>query len=73
MKIQQGWVLLVLVSKLGNVFSTDPVVGGIGVVLSGGGILLCEKIFLWLFDVTHFRGDIPFVVYSVLIIPSSFE
>ena len=49
-----------LVNKLENVFGIDPVVvGDIGLVLSGSGALLCKKIFLLLFDVTHFRGDIP--------------
>ena len=50
-----------LVNKLENVFGIDPVVvvGDIGVVLSSSGALLCKKIFLLLFDVTHFRGDIP--------------
>ena len=60
MKIPNGWILLVLVNKLGNVFGIDPVVGGIGLVLSGSGALLCKKIFLLLFDVTHFRCDVPF-------------
>ena len=58
MKIPHRWVLLVLVNKLGNVFGIDPIVGGIGLVLSGSSTL-CKKIFLLSFDVTHFRGDIP--------------
>ena len=59
MKIPNGWVLLVLVNKLGNVFGIDPVVGGgTGVVLSGSGALMCKIILLLLFDVAHFHGDI---------------
>lgn len=61
MKIPNEWVLLLLVNKLGKVFGIDPVVdGGFGLVLFSSGALLCKKIFLLLFDVTHFRGDITF-------------
>ena len=59
-EIPHGWVLLILVNKLRNVFGIGPVLGGVGVVLSGGGTLLYKKISLSLFDVEHyFRGDIP--------------
>lgn len=45
MKITPGCLLIVFVNKLGNVFGIDPVVGGIGAVLSGGGAFMCKKIF----------------------------
>ena len=45
MKIMHIWFLFIFANQLANIFGIDPVVGGIGAVLSGGGAFLCKKFF----------------------------